>query len=164
MDTQLFQIVYGLAGRNQFLDWVGFFFAKYALYVILGVAFSWVVWHKTEWRERLRVFLLALGAAAVSRFIFTELIRILIPRERPYQFFGFDPLIAEPFLDSHSFPSGHASFLFAFATVFFLSRRRAWWMYVVAALVGVARIFVGVHWPSDIAGGMILGVLIGVSM
>lgn len=161
LDLFLFNIIHGLDGKSPVIIWLGIVWAKYALYALLFGALIWTIWYKPERRGRLRLFLVAFGTALVSRFIFTEIIRFLMPRARPYQLLGFDPLISEPLLNSNAFPSGHAAFLFAFATIFFLANRKSWWLYVVALLVGISRIFVGVHWPSDIVGGAILGLVIG---
>lgn len=57
-----------------------------------------------------------------------------------------------------SFPSSHAVNNFAVATLFaFFYRRWAWAFFTWAMLVGVSRVMVGVHFPSDILGGAVLG-------
>ncbi len=69
-----------------------------------------------------------------------------------------------PSLDSglDSFPSGHVTASFAVAAV--LARhfpRIAWLVYGAAGLVAVSRVVRGSHFPTDVAGGMVLGVLVG---
>lgn len=62
-----------------------------------------------------------------------------------------------------SFPSSHAVNNFALATVFsFYYRKWIWWFVAWASLVALSRPAVGVHYPSDIVGGAIIGV--GVAM
>jgi len=58
----------------------------------------------------------------------------------------------------HSFPSAHSANWFALATVGFLFyRRRALWLFGLAALVAFSRVYNGVHYPGDITAGAILG-------
>ena len=67
-------------------------------------------------------------------------------------------------------PSGHATFFFAlaFAIFYFLkydkrnaAAKRKWnWLFMGGAVImGVARVFAGVHWPSDILAGAVIGFL-----
>lgn len=64
--------------------------------------------------------------------------------------------------DSFSFPSSHAVNNFAAATFLtFFFRSFKWTFFSIATIVALSRIFVGVHYPSDLLGGMILGSLIG---
>lgn len=61
------------------------------------------------------------------------------------------------------FPSGHTTMAFALAASLHpvLPTRARWLAWGLAALVGLARMHVGVHWPADIAGGAALGIAIG---
>ncbi len=59
-----------------------------------------------------------------------------------------------------SFPSGHAMILFAFAgTIYFIGNHRKWGVILltVAAVVAIARVVAGVHYPSDVIAGALLG-------
>ena len=60
-----------------------------------------------------------------------------------------------------SFPSGHASFFGALAFgLYFYHRRLAYFYGGAAVLIGVSRIVAGVHWPLDVVGGYMFGILV----
>ena len=70
----------------------------------------------------------------------------------------FTPLI-EP-VNQGAFPSGHAAFYFSLAGVIWLLNKNLGWRFAgAAALMGLARVFVGVHWPLDILGGAAAGII-----
>jgi len=103
-------------------------------------------------RRRPEIALLV-AAAAWLGIGESSLLKAVIPRERPHD----HPLVAP--LHTHSFPSGHAASSFAAATV--LSRfepRLRLWFNALAAAIAFSRVYVGVHWPSDVIGGALLGV------
>ena len=63
-----------------------------------------------------------------------------------------------------SFPSGHATASFAFATVLLSAFPRWGWLWMIfATLVGISRILVNAHWWHDVVGGAALGYLIAVA-
>jgi undecaprenyl-diphosphatase len=69
----------------------------------------------------------------------------------------------------YSFPSSHAANHFCFAaffiTVFGDYMRHwkiGWWIW--ALLISIAQIYVGIHYPLDILGGALLGLIVGISM
>lgn len=102
----------------------------------------------------------ATGLAILVTFGLTFALKELVDRPRPA---GTEPPIAMP--DSPSFPSGHASTAFAAAAALAVFAPR--WLgavfLAVAALVGVSRIELGVHYASDVAAGAVLGVVIGLA-
>ncbi len=94
-------------------------------------------------------------ADAVAQLATTG-IKAEIPRARPHVV----TLVSEP--TTHSFPSGHATSSFACAVVlsaFVPSCKLPF--FVLAALIAVSRVYVGVHYPLDVIGGTVLGLLIG---
>lgn len=94
--------------------------------------------------------------------ISVQVIKPLVHRVRPcFSVEGVQALIGQP--HSPSFPSSHAANSFGAATVLFAAQRR-WWAlgFLVAAAVSFSRIYVGVHYPSDVLGGAALGIGCGV--
>jgi undecaprenyl-diphosphatase len=158
IDTILFQYINNLAGRNLMVDAAGIFFAKYAEYPLLGALSIFLfIASKKYWPMVWQSFV----AAIFSRFIVTELIRFLWARQRPFVGNDVHLLIGE--VNQFSFPSGHAAFYFALSAVVYSYNKKAGILFFATSfLIAVARIFVGVHWPSDIIVGALIGVLSGV--
>lgn len=101
----------------------------------------------------------ALLALAVG-FICTNLVlKNLVARPRPWlDVVGLTALIAEH--DPNSFPSGHTTCAFAFAGAVWRTAPERWmrWVALAAAvLMGFSRLYVGVHYPSDVLAGVLVG-------
>jgi undecaprenyl-diphosphatase len=105
------------------------------------------------WRRALPFVLTLLAVAAADGL--ASLLKAAIGAKRPAE---PDALITIP--HSHSFPSGHTATAFAAATVLSaLLPRGAAGFFVLAAAIGYSRIYVGVHWPLDVVGGAVVGVV-----
>jgi undecaprenyl-diphosphatase len=98
--------------------------------------------------------LVALADAAAEGA--ADLLKSAIGTRRPHLAHRLVPLP-----HSASFPSGHAATSFACATVLsFLAPRAAPAFYALAAAIAYSRLYVGVHWPLDVVGGAVLGLVI----
>ncbi len=106
--------------------------------------------------------------AVVSDLASSRVMKSLVPRLRPCH----DPDLASTIHilvtycpGSSSFTSSHACNHFALATFIFTTLRRtsSWWaaVFVWAFLISYAQIYVGVHYPTDVMGGAVIGSLIG---
>ncbi|MBB5196969.1 phosphatase PAP2 family protein [Anaerocolumna cellulosilytica] len=86
-----------------------------------------------------------------------RLLKPFFERPRPFLFYtDFEPFIRGP--KSFSFPSGHTMSSFTATTVIFYYNKLAGIMsLLLAALIGFSRVYLFVHYPSDILGGMLLG-------
>ena len=110
---------------------------------------------------RILALLLALCLVATDQLA-SHVLKPLVARARPcFALEGVTALL--PQVRSHSFPSSHASNMFGAATLFVLARGRRWlWTLIPATLVALSRVYVGVHYPSDVAAGAVLGILCAV--
>ena len=88
---------------------------------------------------------------------FYFLLKIISKRKRPYQAFNMPHIIMPP--DLYSFPSGHTSSSFFIACIFsFYIPNLSFFFLSWAFLVSLSRLFLGLHYPTDIISGMILGI------
>jgi undecaprenyl-diphosphatase len=106
---------------------------------------------------------LALAADVAAEWLSYEL-RDWVGRRRPPLVYPEPrPLVHVP--HSGSFPSGHATAAFACATVIaWRAPRLAFPAFVLAGAIAWSRVYVGVHWPLDVLGGAVLGVLIATAL
>jgi undecaprenyl-diphosphatase len=104
------------------------------------------------WRRALPFVLVLLAVAAADGI--AGLVKAAVGENRPAE---PDPLVTVP--HSHSFPSGHAATAFAGATVLAqLVPRAAPGLYLLALAIVYSRLYVGVHFPLDVAGGAAIGI------
>lgn len=89
-------------------------------------------------------------------------IKPLVARIRPYEIIKEISILTHQPGD-HSFPSGHSAGSFACAWAFFRSYKKKWGIpaLVLASLVSLSRLYVGVHYPTDVLGGIVIGIIVG---
>lgn len=160
MNLKIFYFLNNLADRSSFGNGLILFFAEYLTYVLLLIFAGYVYLAFRSWRERGIVFVTTAAAATLARLVLTELIRFFYHHPRPYITLTVHQLL--PSENSYSFPSGHASLFFAVSTVIYAYNRKLGTFFFVASFVmGLARIAAGIHFPLDIAGGAVVGVISG---
>jgi len=160
MDLSLFESVNGFAARHDGFEDVLRFFAidaQYFFVALLAVLFL----ARGSWgSQNARHGVVAAAFSAALALGIAQVITHLWERPRP---FVAHPDVAHLFV-SHSldpsFPSDHATAAFAIAVSIFLRNRRIGAIAIaMAAILAVARVAVGVHYPGDVLGGAALGTL-----
>ena len=105
-----------------------------------------------------------MGISLLLEFLLNNLIiKNLFARIRPYEVIdGLILLVGKA--PDYSFPSGHTGSAFALAVVIFMVMDRKYGIIalILASLMGFSRLYVGIHYPSDVLGGVILGVVTSV--
>ena len=109
------------------------------------------------------LFGVAIGALFTNCFL-----KIVVARPRPYAdengfFYQFWLMMGQHVESDKSFPSGHTTAAFATMVPVFLvgNKKVSWTALIFAFLMGVSRIYLVVHYPSDVLGGIIVGVVAG---
>jgi undecaprenyl-diphosphatase len=158
LDTQLFYFLNNLAGQSPILDGTIVFLASYLAY-IAGIFFLALVFFSQYSKRKKWELLLVVGISAlVARFGVTELVRLFIHRPRPFLSLPVHQLLTD---SAWSFPSGHATFFFALSTAVYLYNKK-WgiWFFIATILITVSRVIAGIHYPSDIVGGALIGIMV----
>lgn len=164
LDAIVFQWLNSWVGVHTLWDTLIIFRAVYLWYLVMAgmiffVAVALLPRYRAYLKRHIELFLLAIISALTARFVITELIRFFYNRPRPFEVFGniHQLIVHNP---GGSFPSGHASLAFAVATaVSFYYPKTSLLFFASAVSIGLGRVAAGVHWPSDIFGGAIVGVL-----
>lgn len=170
-DYYIFQQINGLARHFAWLDWLGIFLASYCQYLVAGALLLFVLASKTQKEEVSRAWMAALAflAALAARYGVASALHHIFFRPRPFMTHQVNQLMTYA-ADKSSWPSGHAAFFFGLAIVVFLyekkiyperSRRVGGWFLAMALLISLARVYVGVHYPSDILAGALIGLFTG---
>lgn len=155
MDKLMMQSIRRYVGRSRLLDRTMMHIARYGplwFFAVMGVMAV-----PGGRMERLAA-LLAVLAATVTRGA-NGLVGQLYFRARPFIKEGFTPLLKHR--PSASFPSNHSACGFALAvSVWLLVPAVGAYMLVMAAILAVSRVYVGLHYPSDVTIGAVLGSVI----
>jgi membrane-associated phospholipid phosphatase len=158
LDLWLFQALNLGKYRARWLDWVMFVLTQigttpFALVVAVG---AYLLGN--------RQFAIDFALGSLSLLLLVTIIKAFADRTRPYKFLKETNLVGwrEPGL---SFPSGHTTQTFFMMSIinyhFELPFILVAALYIIAALVGFTRVYVGVHYPRDVIAGAILGLMWG---
>jgi undecaprenyl-diphosphatase len=141
----------GFAGISRLGDGIAWYTLALALPFIYGV-------------DAVRTSLRMVAVGAIGLILY-KLLKSKTERPRPFAVIDDIRLGAVP-LDRYSFPSGHTLHAVAFTTVVITSYPGLAWLLVpFASLVALSRMVLGLHYPTDVLAGAVLGFLIsGISL
>lgn len=161
MDQAWFLFLNGLPASVPALGATAVALSKYgpACYAAMLV---WLWWRGTAASDvRRRILLLAVLAGTLALLVNVGL-NVVVPRPRPFLVLPAHLLGGAPPHDP-SFPSDHAAFTSAIATTLLLGGIGRWGVAGLfgAFAVGTSRVISGVHYPSDVLGGVLVGAVCG---
>lgn len=158
-DQDGFRALNALAGRSDALDAAVIFGAEWlvALMAALLAGYLLVAWNSHRFEGRFENLTHVLVAVLLA-FAVEQLIGWLWFRPRPFAAEeAVTALIAMP-PSSPAFPSSHSTFAFAVAFAMLIHDRKwGWPLLAMAAAAGLSRVAAGVHYPTDVMGGLLVG-------
>lgn len=134
-------------------------FSKSAPYISIGVPVAMAVYAGIGKDKELLKDAIYIGTSVAEAVVITYGLKYAIGRERPYDRYP-DRVDARSHESSPSFPSGHTAAAFSLATSLSIQYPK-WYVIAPSALwacsVGFSRMNEGVHYPSDVAAGAVIG-------
>lgn len=108
-----------------------------------------------------RVGVVVVVALLLDLLVVDLAIKNIVARPRPFEVSdAIVPLMDPPW--GHSFPSGHAAAAFATVSALYFSHCRVWMGALpLAILIALSRLYVFVHYPSDVLAGVLIGAVLG---
>lgn len=146
------------AGEGPVLDGIMIFFT------ILGFSYVMVLLAVPIWLRGKRELAFDFIVVVILATVLSEIVKGIVDRPRPFEVLSDVNILLST--GGSSFPSGHATRASAMAVLIWLGFR--WKVGVVTAgvalLIAMSRIYLGVHWPSDVLAAAALGAAIAVGI
>ncbi len=145
--------IFFTSNRISFLDAIAIFINGINGYILFGIVFLifLITKQKKKFIPLVITFILYLGI--------TGLLKIVVARPRPFVEFNND--IVENLNPNRSFPSGHAVSVFSLVNLMNFNKIIYFSWISLAVIVSLSRVYLGVHYLSDVIAGAIIGLLIG---
>jgi len=152
MNTDIFLTINSWVGVSPLIDTLMIFCAQWLIYILFATAIGCIGYaaYKKQWRS-----VVLCAVTLVASFAILLVLSKLFVSDRPFVNHTITQLL--PHAANQSFPSDHAtaSFTLALAVLVFTRFKTiGWLLLLVAATVGFARIYTGVHYPLDVIGGL----------
>jgi undecaprenyl-diphosphatase len=133
---------------NYLFSWISYVLSLIFILLVMTSLFMW--------EENKRDWIIPLWASCGLAFVLTYIIKIIVARDRPDQIeylFGFV---------DYSFPSAHAATSFAAVPILDKEYPMLKWFWILfASLIAISRLYLGVHFLSDVIAGSLVGFIIG---
>jgi undecaprenyl-diphosphatase len=156
INSYLFTIINNMAGNNALIDKTMVFTAKYLVYIVpIYLLYLWFIPRSDKSKKAsIYIFLAVIVSLSIG-----WIITLFYFHPRPFMI-GLGKELFQHSKET-SFPSDHATVMFAvsFALFFLKDIKNGIVFFILATLVGFARVFCGVHYPFDILGALIVALL-----
>jgi len=156
MDYLILKWINNFAGKYLWLDMLGIILAEYLIFFIPLIVFFFFFFLKRK-NKIISLFLKIIFSCLIAYFL-SYLINLITLRPRPFVNDRTIYQLSKFFVKStdYSFPSYHTVTVFIFSFIVLLDWKNFGIILLIpACLVGIGRIFIGVHYPSDILGGIL---------
>ena len=158
LDIGILKAIY--ENRNSFFDSTFIFITNSAAVIAFGIPLILLIIAVIKKNKVLRSEALMIVLSVAISAIVANLLKYAVDLPRPYEIYPFIVKLSSG--GSPSFPSGHTADAFAFVVALGLVYRK-WYFFIPclvwAALVGYSRMSLGVHFPSDVLAGAIIGIV-----
>jgi len=157
---KLFLFINKHVGKIKILDRFMIFAARYLIMIFLFGVIAWLFFAQ---ESNLFYFIFTLGSGILGSLILNWIIALFMRKPRPIIEFPSIKQIVKPHQTFKSFPSDHTTIAFTLAFIVIFIGVPAMWegiLLVTASIIALSRIYVGVHYPRDILGGLLMALLI----
>lgn len=164
IDAQLLLYING--HHNEVMDQVMWYISQSWFWIPLYIAIIYFLFRQLGWKQALMWVLLLAAAAGLADFISSGIIKNWVCRPRPTHeptLEGMVHLVRDYRGGHYGFVSSHAANTCALATLFCLKVRNQVWYWIMGLFVVLncySRMYLGVHYPGDILGGLTIGLLV----
>ncbi len=163
INVTILEFVNSAVGRFHVLDTIFIvatsIYTLAAIAIMVGIYFGIYLPLKEKGFERINRIkdMMFIFGSVIVTYVVVAVVKIVVAYPRPFETLtDINVLVNLP--NDYSFPSGHSALTMALATaVYFFNKRFGILLFAFAFLVGLARMYVGVHYPLDVGVGFLLG-------
>ncbi|GIN84944.1 undecaprenyl-diphosphatase [Heyndrickxia sporothermodurans] len=155
INIEVFRSINNLGEQASALNPIVIFFAEYMLYFLcLALVIHWFTRKQNN-----RMMVIQAVIATVIAEVLGKIAGQFYSHNQPFAVLPHVNKLVEHAVDN-SFPSDHSIVFFSICISIWLVRKKEWWLWIPLAIcVAISRVWVGVHYPVDIATGALIGIL-----